>query len=348
MGSAARVLVCDDDARSVRALRVVLPEAGFRVVACASAEDALDAAALRMPAAAIVELALPDADGVALVRKLREWSAIPVVVLSAIDDEHHVVRALNAGADDYVTKPFAPRELIARLHATMRRARSDALEPLIEVDGLAVDLGAARRLSRRRGGPSHADRIHTARCVAAPPRTPAHPRGAAPPGLGTEPRARHTDVANAHRQPAAQARVTAHSHDARRGLSLRLAASAARADSGQRRTSRRCRPAPSCLAASTNLRQPALPWFSPVASAGATTGTPATTRDAGASCAGPGSRPRALDGHGPGRARVRRLDPVDSEGSPDVHHARVKVDVAPLEREPFSSAQARRGREEPG
>ena len=153
MGCADRVLVCDDDARSVRALRVVLRDAGFRVVACASAEDALDAAALRMPAAAIVELALPDADGVALVRQLREWSAIPVVVLSAIDDEHHVVRALNAGADDYVTKPFSPRELIARLRATMRRARSDALEPLIEVDGLAVDL--ARRAVYRDGEEVH-------------------------------------------------------------------------------------------------------------------------------------------------------------------------------------------------
>src|SRR5436309_3280408 len=123
MGSADRVLVCDDDARSVRALRVVLRDAGFRVVACASAEDALDAAALRMPAAAIVAFGLPDADGVALVRKLREWSAIPVIVVAATDDEHHVVCALNAGADDYVTKPFAPRELIARLHATMRRKR---------------------------------------------------------------------------------------------------------------------------------------------------------------------------------------------------------------------------------
>src|SRR2546427_13284637 len=83
MSSADRVLVCDDDARSVRAPGVVLRDAGFGVVACASAEDALDAAALRMPAAAIVELAVPDAGGVALVRKLREWSAILVVVLRA-------------------------------------------------------------------------------------------------------------------------------------------------------------------------------------------------------------------------------------------------------------------------
>jgi DNA-binding response OmpR family regulator len=105
-----RILVCDDDGRTVRALRVVLRDAGFRVEAAASADDALDAAALRPPAAAIVELALPDADGVDLCRQLREWSAIPLIVLSAIDEEHHKVRALNAGADDYVTKPFAPRE----------------------------------------------------------------------------------------------------------------------------------------------------------------------------------------------------------------------------------------------
>jgi CheY-like chemotaxis protein len=102
-----RILLCDADARTVRALRVVLRDAGFRVQATASAEDALDAAALRPPAVAIVELALPDADGVDLCRQLREWSAIPVIVLSAIDEEHHKVRALNAGADDYRTKPAA-------------------------------------------------------------------------------------------------------------------------------------------------------------------------------------------------------------------------------------------------
>lgn len=93
-----RILVCDDDGRTVRALRAVLRDAGFGVVVAASAEEALDAAALRPPAAAIVELALPDADGVELCRQLREWSAIPLIVLSAIDEEHHKVRALNAGA----------------------------------------------------------------------------------------------------------------------------------------------------------------------------------------------------------------------------------------------------------
>jgi len=102
----------------------------------------------------IVELALPDADGVELCRQLREWSAIPVIVLSAIDEEHHKVRALNAGADDYVTKPFAPRELVARLRAALRRAGGDARDHRIEVEGgLAVDF--ARRAVHRDGREVH-------------------------------------------------------------------------------------------------------------------------------------------------------------------------------------------------
>jgi two-component system KDP operon response regulator KdpE len=149
-----RILVCDDDGRTVRALRAVLRDAGFQVEAAASAEEALDAAALRPPAAAIVELALPDADGVELFRQLHEWSAIPVIVLSAIDEEHHKVRALNAGADDYVTKPFAPRELVARVHATLRRAQGDTRDQRIEVEGgLAIDF--ARRVVHRGGREVH-------------------------------------------------------------------------------------------------------------------------------------------------------------------------------------------------
>jgi two-component system KDP operon response regulator KdpE len=149
-----RILVCDDDAGTVRALRGVLRDAGFRVAVAASADEALDAAALRPPAAAIVELALPDADGVDLCRQLREWSAIPLIVLSAIDEEHHKVRALNAGADDYVTKPFAPRELVARVRAALRRAQGDTRDKRIEVeDGLAIDF--ARRVVHRDGEEVH-------------------------------------------------------------------------------------------------------------------------------------------------------------------------------------------------
>jgi len=148
-----RVLVCDDDACDVRALRGVLRDAGFRVDVTTSAGAALDSAALRMPSVAIVESALPDGDGVELCRQLREWSPIPILVLSALDDEHHKVRALDAGADDYVTKPFAPPELVARVRARLRRSRGETAEQRIEVAGLTVDF--ARRAVYRGGEAIH-------------------------------------------------------------------------------------------------------------------------------------------------------------------------------------------------
>jgi two-component system KDP operon response regulator KdpE len=137
-----RVLVVDDEPQILRALRGVLREAGFEAVAAATAEEALDRAAVRPPDAAIVDLVLPDGDGVEVTRRLREWSAMPIIVLSAVGDEEEKVRALEAGADDYVTKPFGPRELVARLQATLRRAGNGPEEPTIQAEGLEVDLAA--------------------------------------------------------------------------------------------------------------------------------------------------------------------------------------------------------------
>jgi two-component system KDP operon response regulator KdpE len=137
-----RVLVCDDELQILRALKIVLREAGFDVVATATAEEALDAAALHPPDAAIVDLMLPDGDGADVCRRLRHWSRMPILVLSAIGDEDRKVEALEAGADDYVTKPFGPRELVARLHAVLRRAGAGNDEPAVSVDGLEVDLAA--------------------------------------------------------------------------------------------------------------------------------------------------------------------------------------------------------------
>ena len=149
-----RILVCDDEAQIVRALRIVLRDAGFEVVPAASAAEALDAAALRPPDAAIIDLLLPDGTGVEVCRRLREWTAVPIIVLSAVGDEDAKVAALEAGADDYVTKPFGPRELVARLHAVLRRANQGAdTEPAIAVDGLEVDLAA--RTVRRDGAEVH-------------------------------------------------------------------------------------------------------------------------------------------------------------------------------------------------
>jgi two-component system, OmpR family, KDP operon response regulator KdpE len=138
-----RVLVVDDEQQILRALRVILREAGFETLPASTGEEALDLAALQHPDAGIIDLLLPDMDGVELCRRLREWTDIPLVVLSAVGDEDAKVRALAAGADDYVTKPFGPRELVARLQANLRRTAPGPEEAQLRVDGLEVDL--ARR-----------------------------------------------------------------------------------------------------------------------------------------------------------------------------------------------------------
>ena len=148
-----RVLVVDDEPQIVRALRVILREAGFESLPAYTGEEALDVAALQNPDAAIVDLLLPDFDGIELCRRLREWSDMPLIVLSAIGEENAKVRALAAGADDYVTKPFGPRELVARLEANLRRIAPDPEEAQIRVDGLEVDL--ARRTVSVNGDEVH-------------------------------------------------------------------------------------------------------------------------------------------------------------------------------------------------
>ncbi len=139
-----RVLICDDEMHILRALRVVLKDAGFEVVATANGEEALDAAAVHPPAAAIIDLLLPDVDGVEVTMRLREWSEMPIIVLSAVGEEKQKVRALEAGADDYVTKPFSPPELIARLRAALRRVPAGQQDPVLQADGLTIDLAAHR------------------------------------------------------------------------------------------------------------------------------------------------------------------------------------------------------------
>jgi two-component system KDP operon response regulator KdpE len=153
MSEATRILVCDDEPQILRALRVILRDAGYEAVTAAGGEEALDRAAVKPPAAAIVDLMLPDIDGVEVTKRLREWSEMPIIVLSAVGEEEEKVRALAAGADDYVTKPFGPPELIARLEAVLRRAKPEGEEPTIVAEGLEIDLGA--RAVRRDGEPVH-------------------------------------------------------------------------------------------------------------------------------------------------------------------------------------------------
>ena len=142
MSDAPRVLVCDDEAQILRALRVVLRDAGYEAVPASTAEEALDAAAVQPPDAAIIDLVLPDGDGIDVTRRLREWSSMPILVLSAVGDDEQKIAALDAGADDYVTKPFNPRELVARLRAALRRVAGPAGNPVISHDGLEIDLAA--------------------------------------------------------------------------------------------------------------------------------------------------------------------------------------------------------------
>jgi two-component system KDP operon response regulator KdpE len=137
-----RILVCDDDPQILRALRLVLRGAGYEVLTSTTAEEALDRAAISGPHAAIIDLMLPDRPGIEVCMELRSWSELPIIVLSAVTDEQTKIAALQNGADDYVTKPFAPGELVARVQAVLRRAGRAATEPRIEAGGLVVDLAA--------------------------------------------------------------------------------------------------------------------------------------------------------------------------------------------------------------
>ncbi len=150
--SGARVLVVDDEQQILRALRTSLRGAGFEVETADTAEGALAAAAMRPPEAVILDLVLPDGTGTEVVRQLRTWSSAPVIVLSAVGDEREKVAALDAGADDYVTKPVGIDELIARLRAVMRRAVPSA-EPVLVIGGLELDL--EKRELRIDGKPVH-------------------------------------------------------------------------------------------------------------------------------------------------------------------------------------------------
>ena len=142
MSTRQRVLVCDDEPQILRALRVILRDAGFEVDPTSTATEALDHAAVRPPHAAIIDLVLPDGDGIEVCRQLREWTAMTIIVLSAVGEEEQKVRALEGGADDYVTKPFGARELVARLQAALRRAAPTPDEPVLSADGLEIDVAA--------------------------------------------------------------------------------------------------------------------------------------------------------------------------------------------------------------
>jgi two-component system KDP operon response regulator KdpE len=150
--SGPRVLVVDDEPQLVRALRTTLRGAGYDVETAATGEEALVAAGLHPPDAVILDLVLPDMRGTEVCRELRRWTQAPILLVSAVGDEPEKIAALDAGADDYVTKPFAIGELLARLRAVLRRA-VPAGGPVLEVGDLRVDL--EKRLVTMAGAPVH-------------------------------------------------------------------------------------------------------------------------------------------------------------------------------------------------
>jgi two-component system KDP operon response regulator KdpE len=143
----AAVVLIEDEPEIRRFLRPILEAQGYRLFAASTGGDGLVEAASRQPDIVILDLGLPDIDGLEVIRRLREWSSVPIVVLSARGQERDKVAALDAGADDYVEKPFASGELLARIRVALRRAaRRDTGEPTFTVGDLTVDL-AKRRVS---------------------------------------------------------------------------------------------------------------------------------------------------------------------------------------------------------
>jgi two-component system, OmpR family, KDP operon response regulator KdpE len=148
--SAARILAVDDEPEILRALETILRGAGYEIETATSGNEALARATLRPPDAVLLDLVLPDRSGIEVCRELRTWTQIPILLLSVVGDEGEKVEALDAGADDYVTKPFAVNELVARLRAALRRA-GPSEGPILEIGELRIDLD--RRVVFKSGMP---------------------------------------------------------------------------------------------------------------------------------------------------------------------------------------------------
>jgi len=147
------VLVVEDEDQMRKFIRITLTSHGYRVVEAATAAEGIREATAYAPDLVLLDLGLPDMDGLDVAKRLREWSAVPILVISARGQEESKVKALDGGADDYITKPFGARELVARLQAALRRAARGEEEPRIVAEGLEIDLAA--RVVRRDGEPIH-------------------------------------------------------------------------------------------------------------------------------------------------------------------------------------------------
>jgi two-component system KDP operon response regulator KdpE len=140
----ARILIIDDDISLLRAVGISLRARGYEVIVARGGEEGLSLAAHKRPDVILLDLGLPGIDGIEVVRGLRGWSTVPIIVLSARHQSVSKVEALDAGADDYVTKPFGMDELLARLRAGLRRTVAGPEDPLVETEAFTIDLSAKR------------------------------------------------------------------------------------------------------------------------------------------------------------------------------------------------------------
>jgi len=139
-----RILIVDDEKAIRRYLHATLTAQGYETFEAADGEEALRSAAVNRPDLVILDLGLPDIDGIEVARRIREWSQLPIIILSVREQERDKIAALDAGADDYLTKPFGSGELLARIRAAVRRSSRTEDEPVIEVRQLKVDLAHRR------------------------------------------------------------------------------------------------------------------------------------------------------------------------------------------------------------
>jgi two-component system, OmpR family, KDP operon response regulator KdpE len=140
MDSDETILVIDDEAQIRRLLEINLSSAGFRILEAANGKEGMVAAATHNPSLIILDLGLPDIDGIELLKKIREWFKKPIIILSVRNTEEGIVDALDNGADDYLTKPFRTGELLARMRVSLRRNQADEQSPEMVFDNLVIDL----------------------------------------------------------------------------------------------------------------------------------------------------------------------------------------------------------------
>ena len=217
------VLAADDDPQILKALRIILAAHGYEVVTASDGKEAIQAAAHDLPDLILLDLGMPGLGGVAVIEAVRGWSTMPILVVSGRSDTSGKVDALDAGANDYVVKPFATEELLARIRALTRRAPEAAEQPTVVFGDVVVDLPRASDQAGRRGGATDADGMGGARPAHPEPAPPGDTADAAHERLGPEPHPRFRLSPHLPRRSPEEARTPARSA---RGISSPSRASA--------------------------------------------------------------------------------------------------------------------------